>query len=105
MATLTIIRRDGTRLDVEGEAGHSVMEIIRDAGIDELLALCGGCCSCATCHVFVDPAFVAVLPAMSDDENDLLDSTDHRGDRSRLSCQLPFGPELDGLTVEIAPED
>jgi ferredoxin, 2Fe-2S len=105
MPMLNVIRRDGTTLRIEGDANISVMEVIRDGGVDDLLALCGGCCSCATCHVFVDPAFADRLPPMSEDENDLLDSSDHRDARSRLSCQLRFGPDLDGLTVEIAPED
>lgn len=105
MATLNIIQRDGTARSVEGADGHSVMELIRDGGIDELLALCGGCCSCATCHVFVPAEFADRLPPMSEDENDLLDSSDHRTERSRLSCQLPFSADLDGLTIEIAPED
>ena len=78
---------------------------IRDSGFDELLALCGGCCSCATCHVYVDPAFADSLPAMSEDENDLLDSSDHRNDTSRLSCQVVLTDALDGLRVTIAPED
>ena len=54
MPSLTIVTRDGTERTVEGRAGWSVMENIRDNGFDELLALCGGCCSCATCHVHVD---------------------------------------------------
>ena len=62
-----------------------------------LLALCGGCCSCATCHVHVDPAFKDKLPPMSEDENDLLDSSEHRIASSRLSCQVPLTPELDGI--------
>ena len=74
-------------------------------GFDELLALCGGCCSCATCHVHIDPAFADKLPQMSDDENDLLDSSDHRDENSRLSCQIPLTAELDGMTVTIAAED
>jgi 2Fe-2S ferredoxin len=81
------------------------MEIIRDSGFDELLALCGGCCSCATCHVYADPSFAGALPAMSEDENDLLDSSDHRTGESRLSCQIAFSEALDGLRVTIAPED
>jgi ferredoxin, 2Fe-2S len=105
MPTLNVIRRDGTTLQIEGTENVSVMEIIRDGGVDDLLALCGGCCSCATCHVYVDAAFADRLSSMSEDENDLLDSSDHRDSRSRLSCQLRFGPDLDGLTVEIAPED
>ncbi|SCW55377.1 ferredoxin, 2Fe-2S [Sphingobium faniae] len=105
MAKLIVVNREGEEKAVEGDSGLSVMEIIRDNGFDELLALCGGCCSCATCHVFVDPAFADQLPAISEDENDLLDSSDHRNDQSRLSCQLKFSEELDGLRVTIAPED
>ena len=81
------------------------MEVIRDAGFDELLALCGGCCSCATCHVFVDEAWADKLPPVGEDENDLLDSSSHRNATSRLSCQISMGADLDGLRVTIAPED
>ena len=105
MPKLTVVNRDGEERTVETASGVSVMEAIRDNGFDELLALCGGCCSCATCHVFIDPAFADRLPEMSEDENDLLDSSDHRSESSRLSCQLPLTDELDGLRVTIAPED
>jgi 2Fe-2S ferredoxin len=105
MPILNVVTREGVERAVEGLTGFSVMEIIRDNGFDELLALCGGCCSCATCHVHVDPAFADRLPPMSDDENELLDSSQHRDATSRLSCQLPFGPALDGLKVRIAEED
>ena len=105
MPKLTVVNREGEEKTVEAAAGVSVMEAIRDNGFDELLALCGGCCSCATCHVFVDAAFVDKLPEMSEDENDLLDSSDHRNETSRLSCQVPLTDELDGLKVTIAPED
>jgi len=105
MPKLIVVNRDGAEQTVEGDKGLSVMEVIRDHGFDELLALCGGCCSCATCHVYVDPAFADALPAMSEDENDLLDSSDHRNDTSRLSCQVVLSNALDGLRVTIAPED
>ena len=105
MAEIIVTTRDGKELALKATAGLSVMEIIRDGGIDELLALCGGCCSCATCHVRVDPDFAAMLPPVSADESDLLDSSDHRTPESRLSCQLPFTAALDGLRVTIAPED
>ncbi len=105
MPKLTVVTREGEEKTIEGEIGLSVMEIIRDNGFDELLALCGGCCSCATCHVHVDAAFTDKLAAMSEDENDLLDSSDHRNEFSRLSCQINFSEELDGLKVIIAPED
>ena len=105
MPTLTVTTREGETRTIEAGDGLSVMEAIRDNGFDELLALCGGCCSCATCHVHVDPAFADKLPAMSEDEDDLLESSDHRSEASRLSCQVPFTPDLDGLKVTIAPED
>lgn len=105
MPKLTVVTRDGTEHEVNGASGLSVMEVIRDNGFDELLALCGGCCSCATCHIHVDPSFADRLPPMSEDENDLLDSSDHRNETSRLSCQIPFDDALDGLKVAIAPED
>lgn len=105
MAKLLVTDRSGAEHEIEGKDGHSVMELIRDAGMDELLALCGGCCSCATCHVHVDPEFAGRISPMGEDENDLLDSSDHRDERSRLSCQIPFSNELDGLKVTIAQED
>jgi 2Fe-2S ferredoxin len=105
MPKLVVVTRDGEEKTVDGDSGLSVMEVIRDNGFDELLALCGGCCSCATCHVHVDPAFADKLPAMSEDENDLLDSSDHRNEYSRLSCQINMDDSLDGLKVIIAPED
>ena len=105
MPKLIVVNRDGEESTVEVGEGLTVMEAIRDNGFDELLALCGGCCSCATCHVHVDPAFADKLPSMSEDEDDLLESSDHRADNSRLSCQMPFTADLDGLKVTIAPED
>ena len=105
MPKLIVVNRAGEEQAVDGDKGLSVMEVIRDNGFDELLALCGGCCSCATCHVYVDPAFADALPAMSEDENDLLDSSDHRDETSRLSCQIEVTDALDGMTVTIAQED
>ena len=105
MAQLTIVGRDGTEKTIDAKAGWSVMENIRDAGFDELLALCGGCCSCATCHVHVAEEWLPRLKPMQEDEDDLLDTSDHRRANSRLSCQIEFGEELDGLRVRIAPED
>lgn len=105
MPTITIIDRAGAERSVDAASGLTVMEIVRDNGFDELLALCGGCCSCATCHVYVDDSSAGDLPEMSEDENDLLDSTSSRQTNSRLSCQLPVTEALAGLRVTIAPED
>lgn len=103
MAEIIVTTREGAEVVLAAKPGLSVMEIIRDGGIDELLALCGGCCSCATCHVYVDAGFQTGKPGA--DEDDLLDSSDHKTPASRLSCQIAFTAELDGLKVTIAPED
>lgn len=105
MPKLVVVNRAGEEKEVDAASGVSVMEAIRDNGFDELLALCGGCCSCATCHVYVDPAFADKVTPLSEDENDLLNSTDHRQGNSRLSCQLQMSDDLSGLKVTIAPED
>lgn len=105
MVQIIVVDRSGIERTIEAEAGLSVMEAIRDNGVDELLALCGGCCSCATCHVFVDERSVSDLSAASEDESDLLDSSDHRNGQSRLSCQIPLTAKINGLRVTIAPED
>lgn len=105
MTKINVVTREGAQHELAAEPGLSVMEIIRDAGIDELLALCGGCCSCATCHVYVDEGFASLLPPIGGDESDLLDSSDHRTAASRLSCQLHVSPEMENLRVVIAPED
>ncbi len=105
MPEITVTTREGETSSLTVKAGVTLMEALRDGGHDELLALCGGCCSCATCHVYVDPEFAGLLPAMSEDENDLLDSTSHRNETSRLSCQIKLTDTLSGLRTTIAPED
>jgi 2Fe-2S ferredoxin len=105
VSTLIVTLRTGDEKTIQARDGRSVMEAIRDSGVDEIMAICGGCCSCATCHVYVDPAFAELTPPLGSDESDLLDCSDHRADGSRLSCQIRMRPELDGLRVTIAPED
>jgi ferredoxin, 2Fe-2S len=105
MLSLTVTNREGERFTLNVEPGLTVMEALRENGVDELMAICGGCCSCATCHVFVDPAALSKLPALSDDENELLESSSHRTDASRLACQITLSEALEGLHVVIAPED
>jgi 2Fe-2S ferredoxin len=104
MATVHTTTRDGQHLDMPAQEGLSLMEILRDNGIEDAFALCGGCCSCATCHVYIDPDRLALLPPMSEDESDLLDGSAHRQANSRLSCQIPWSAALDGLTVSVAPQ-
>jgi len=105
MPQIIVVNHSGEEKSVEASEGRTLMEVIRDNGFDELLALCGGCCSCATCHVHIDPAYVDKLPPMSEDENDLLDSSGHRNEFSRLSCQVQVTGVLEGCKVTIAPED
>jgi 2Fe-2S ferredoxin len=105
MIKLTITDREGESREIEATEGLSLMEAIRDNGFDQLLALCGGCCSCATCHVHVDPVFADKLPEMGDDEDDLLDSSENRDETSRLACQIPLDASHNGMKVRIAEED
>jgi len=103
MAELIVVTRDGCEHSVTAEPDFSVMEAIRNAGIDEVVALCGGCCSCATCHVYIDDE-KAMLPPISEDESDLLDSSEFRTERSRLSCQINCTVVPPGTRIEVAPE-
>ena len=106
MPKLTVVTRTGDEIVIENaQAGTSVMELMRDNDVPDLLALCGGSRSCATCHVWVDPAFIDKLDAPVEEENEMLDSSMHRQPTSRLSCQIPWSEALDGLRVTLAPED
>lgn len=105
MGTIHVTLRDGSQVEIEAQEGSSLMEALRDEGVDEVLALCGGCCSCATCHVIIDPAWAERAGTLSEDEDDLLESSDHRTATSRLSCQISFSTALDGLRLTVAPED
>ena len=103
MTKLTVIKRDGEELTLEATPGFTLMETIREKG--ELMALCGGMCSCATCHVYVDSHFKHLLPSMSYDEDQLLADSRHRRESSRLSCQIHLTDAMNGLRVTVAPED
>ena len=104
MTLLRVIDRDGKEHLVEGKTGLKVMETLRELDYG-VAAICGGMCSCATCHVYVDPAWQARLPAPMSDERELLNELSQCQDNSRLSCQIEFTPELDGLRVTIAPDE
>ena len=105
MPIVSVTTRDGRNKELTAQTGRSLMENLRAGGIEEILALCGGCCSCATCHVYVDEEWLASLPPMSADEDDLLDSSSARLPNSRLSCQISVSDALDGIAVTVAPED
>jgi ferredoxin len=105
MPIIHVTTRDGSEQKVQATSGRSLMENLRGGGIEEILALCGGNCSCATCHVFVAEEWLDKLPPMGSDEDDLLDSADARQSNSRLSCQIPVTDALDQLKVTVAPEE
>lgn len=104
MINFHVIDREGRTFSLVGEPGISVMEAIRSSGEGDIVALCGGMKSCATCHVYVDEAWLAKTGHPDEDEEDLLDASDDRRPNSRLSCQISLSDGLDGLTVTIAPE-
>ena len=101
---IRVTDREGANHDVEGQSGLKLMEILRDLdyGVE---ALCGGLCSCATCHVYVDEIPNGSLPNIEDEEADLLEPLEARRENSRLSCQIELSAEHDGLAVTIAPEE
>jgi ferredoxin, 2Fe-2S len=105
MSKLIVVTRTGEEMSIEGQTGSSVMELMRDAGVPDLLALCGGSRSCATCQVWVDEPHLSQLPEPVEEENELLDSSSYRKPNSRLSCQLRWGDSLDGMRVTLAPDD
>lgn len=104
MIKINVTTREGAAFPLDWEEGVNLMEVIRDVGASELQGLCGGQVSCATCHVYISPEYLHLLPPITEHEGDLLDSSDHRMPASRLSCQIECRPELDGMAVEIAPE-
>ncbi len=104
MARMNVVDRDGILHEIEAKPGQKFMEILReyDYGVT---AICGGLCSCATCHVYIDPDWVPKLPKKQSDEQDLLTELgDYREATSRLSCQIDFTEALSGIKVTIASE-
>ncbi len=104
MALLRVVDRDGVEHEVDAKTGLKVMETLRELDYG-VAAICGGMCSCATCHVYVDPEWEAKLPAPMSDERELLAELAHHESNSRLSCQIEFIPGLAGLRVTIAPDE
>lgn len=105
MGKIVVTDRAGETHEIEIAAGDNLMEPLRelDNGIE---ALCGGMCSCATCHIFLEPEWAAKLESAQDDELELLEETEcYKEGVSRLSCQIDFQDGLDGMTFTIAPEE
>ncbi len=104
MAALMVTGADGMTRTIEASGKLMVMQIMWDAGFEELLAQCGGCLSCATCHVIVHPDDYHRVGPHGEEENELLDSSDVRTPTSRLSCRFPFVEDLHGSRVTVAQE-
>ena len=100
---ISVKDRDGNMHELQGDSSSTLMEIIRDAGVD-IEAACGGCCACATCHVYIDDKWLKKLKPRDDDEESMLDQAFDVKESSRLSCQINLTEELDGLELELAPE-
>ena len=101
MANMTFIEHDGTEHSTEIEEGKSLMQLAMDNGIPGVDADCGGECACGTCHVIVEPQWIAMTGPVSADEQQMLDMTPEQADTSRLSCQIKMSREMDGMCVRL----
>ncbi len=105
MPKVTYITPQGVRHDVEVDIGYTVMEGAINNNIDGIVAECGGACACATCHSYIDEAWLARLPEMDDMEDSMLDAAFDRRANSRLTCQIEMNDDLDGLIVHVAENE
>jgi 2Fe-2S ferredoxin len=104
MTTINVLDRDGVEHQLKAPPDATLMEVLRDQDMG-VAALCGGMCSCATCHVYVDEAWLDRLPTAHSDETEILAESPDRKPNSRLSCQIPVIPAYEGLKVTVAPEE
>lgn len=101
MPTLIFVQHDGSEQQVQADVGQSVMQVAVNNQVPGILGDCGGSCSCATCHGYVDPDWARHMPAAESYENDMLTCAMDVTDASRLTCQIIVTPELDGLVVRL----
>ena len=100
---IRVIDRDGNKHELEGDSNSTLMEILRDADLG-IEAACGGCCACATCHVYINDQWLEKISPKDDDEESMLDQAFDVKNTSRLSCQISLSDELDGIELEIAKD-
>ena len=103
MSKIYVKDREGNNQELIADTGLTIMEIIRDAGLD-IEAACGGCCACATCHVYIDKQWIEKLPKIKEDEESMLDQTFHVTAESRLGCQIEYIDDFSGLKLTLAPQ-
>ena len=105
MPRIIFITPDGERHEVEVQSGYTVMEAAINNNIEGIVAECGGACACATCHSYIDEAWLDRMPEMDDMEDSMLDAAYERKPNSRLTCQLEMIDEWDGLVVHVAENE
>ena len=103
MGIIKVKDRVGGIHELRANLGSTIMEIIRDAGLD-IEAACGGCCACATCHVYVTNNKIEKLAPIDDDEESMLDQAFDVEKNSRLGCQIEYKDEMDGMELTLAPD-
>jgi 2Fe-2S ferredoxin len=99
MPKIVFIAHDGTEKIVQGEVGRSIMQTAVDSQITQIVGECGGCCSCATCHAYIDPQWLDRIPPRDEDEAAMLEGAIDVADNSRLTCQIVVREDLDGIIV------
>ncbi len=103
MSKIFVNDRKGNTHEIVADVGLTLMEIIRDAGLD-IEAACGGCCACATCHIYIDKNWIEKLPSVKEDEESMLDQAFHVTSKSRLGCQIEYDDVFNGMLLTLAPE-
>lgn len=104
MIKINVKDREGESHQIEAPVGDKLMEVLREHEWG-VAAICGGMCSCGTCHVYLDQPWLDTFPAPDVDEEDLVDMLEYGGSNSRLSCQLSLDESHDGLSLELAPDE
>ncbi|CBL45555.1 Ferredoxin [gamma proteobacterium HdN1] len=104
MPNIQVTDLAGNVTTLNATTGNTLMEELRDNGYSDIEAICGGVCSCSTCHVYLEGTWPAECNARSEDENQLVTSTDYYKPNSRLSCQITVSDDMDGLAVTIAKQ-
>lgn len=105
MPTVVYITRDGKRHECNVENGYSVMEGAINNNIDGIVAECGGACACATCHAYIDDAWLDKISELDDMQDSMLEAAYERKNNSRLTCQIEMSDALDGLVVYVADNE
>ena len=103
MSKIYVTDREENTHELNAETGLTLMEIIRDAGLD-IEAACGGCCACATCHLYIDEDWEKKLPKIENEEESMLDQAFHVTSQSRLGCQIEYNDNINGIKLTLAPE-